>query len=247
MQKVNILALIKDKMGTIILAGVFLAAISFLFIVVSQKNFKVTSDFLIVQDKDGAQDYYSASKSAEYISKIFGEAIYSDLFIQEAIKTGKINNEFLPFDKKERLKEWAKIVKVRRNPEVSMMSVSVYDNNRDNAVRISEAITNVLTTKSYLFRGSGVNFDVRVLSGPIVEKNPSLENILLVIMGGFIIGVLIALTIIFYQPKIKNTSFIVDNNKFVGYHKISESSEDKYREPSEEEYKESLKYLNGQF
>lgn len=230
----SIYSLIKAKKGTIILSGVLVAALSFLFVVISQKNFKVTTDFLIVQDKEGTQDYYSASKSAEYIGKIFGEAIYSDLFIDEAMKTGKINNEFLPFDKKARLDEWSNIVKVRKNPEVSMMSTIVYDNSKDNAVRISEAITTVLTTKSYLFRGSGVNVDVRVLSGPIVEKNPSLGDIILVISGGFIVGIMLSLVLLFYKPKKVTTDFIVNDKRSVGYRNI----------PEPDEYEESLKYLN---
>lgn len=230
----SIISLIKAKKGTIILTGVLIAALSFLFVVVSQKNFKASTDFLVVQDKDGEQDYYSLSKSAEYIGKILSEAVYSDLFIDEVIKTKKVSGEFLPFDKKARIEQWNKIVKVTRNPEVSMLSVTVYGNNREDSVKITEAISQVLTTKSYLFRGSGQNIDVRILSGPIVEKNPSLENIILVILGGFIVGALLSTVLLFYRPKKTTTDFIVNNKRSVGYRNI----------PEPEEYEESLRYLN---
>lgn len=235
----QIMALFKAKIGVIILVGVLFAALSFLLIVVSQKNFKASTDYLVVQDKDGGQDYYTLSKSAEYISKIFAEAIYSDLFIDEAIKTGKVSEEFLPFDKKARLKRWSKIVKVERNPEVSMLSVTVYGNNREDALKISEGITEVLTTKSYLFRGSGQNIDVRVLSGPIVEKNPSLPDIILVMIGGFIIGALISIVWLFYHLQNNISKFVL----YTGKNKGESGSITTFPEPNE--YEESLKYLDN--
>jgi capsular polysaccharide biosynthesis protein len=223
MEKNNILLLIKQKIGMIILSGVFVAALSFLFLVVSQKSVKVGTDFLVVQDKDGGQDYYALAKSAEYISKIMSEAVYSDLFIDETINTGKISKEFLPFDKKARLHEWSRVVRIKRNPEVSMISVTVYGNNVQDAVNISEGITEVFSTKSYLFRGSGLNVDVRKISGPIVEKNPSISQLALVMVGGFIVGMLLAAAFFYYRPK-------KDVNVF----------------PDEDEYLERLKYFEKQ-
>lgn len=235
MQNIQIMPFIKDKLGVMVLTGIFLAAVSFLFVVVSQKNFKVGTDFLIVQDKDGNQDYYSISKSTEYIGRIFGEVIYSDLFIEEVIKTGKINSEFLPFDKKTRLEEWNDIVRVSRNPEVSMMSVSVMADNQGDAVRIAEGISEVLVTKSYLFRGSGVNVDVRVTSGPIVEKNPSFSQIVLVIFGGFLLGALISIIWNYYCYNPEK-----EYEKMVSLAKRKESV---YNYPAGDEYEESLRQM----
>lgn len=240
MQSNQLLPLIREKIGAVILTGILIGALSFLFLVISQKNFKVSTDFLVVQDKDGEQDYYSLSKSAEYIGKILSEAVYSDLFIDEAIKTEKVSEEFLPFDKKARLEQWNKIVKVKRNPEVSMLSVTVYGNNQEDAVKITEAISQVLTTKSYLFRGSGQNIDVRILSGPIVEKNPSFSEIVLVIIGGFIMGALISLLWLYYRPEKNGANFVL----YTGKNKSESGNFTHLPEP--EEYEESLKYLNKQ-
>jgi len=38
----------KQKIGTFLLAGFLLAALSFLFLVVSQKSFKASTDYLVV-------------------------------------------------------------------------------------------------------------------------------------------------------------------------------------------------------
>jgi len=233
----QILALIRQKIGTLIMWGILIAALSFLFLVVTQKNFKVNSDFLVVQDQTSGQDYYSLSKSAEYLGKVLSEAVYSDLFIEEVIKTEKVNSEILPFDKKKRLKEWSKIVKVERNLEFGIIGISVFGNDSGETIHIAEGINEVLTKKNYLFRGYGQDIDIRILSGPITEKNPSFSNIILAMIGGFLIGFLASLAWLFYQEK-------RNENKFILYSGNGESGSATVDFQKPDEYEESLEYLN---
>lgn len=192
MENNQILALLRRKRGIVVLFGFLVAALSFLFLILKEKNFKVSSDYLIVQNQSSTQDFYSLSKSAEYAGKILNEGIYSELFVNEIAKTGKVNSEFLPFDKKEKLKQWSKMVQVSRNPDLGIISVEVFDNNQQTALAVSQAVTQVLTTESSLFCGDGQNISVKTLSGPIVEKNPSIGNILAVSIGGFLLGTMLA-------------------------------------------------------
>lgn len=229
---------LKQKKGTIILSGVLVAALSFLFLVVSQKNFKVGTDFLVVQNQSGAQDFYSLSKSAEYIGKILSEAVYSELFIDEMVKTEKVSSEFLPFDKKDRMDEWKKIVKVNNNPQLGILEVETFGNNQKETLAISEAISQVLTTKNNLFRGEGQNIDVRILSGPILEKNPSFSDITLIMIGGFLAGILVSIFWIIYIPKKNTDKFVL----YTGKEKSVFGSFSHIPEPNE--YAESLKYLD---
>lgn len=243
METSQILPLLKRKITVIILLGVFAGALSFLALVLKEKNFKVTTDYLIVQNQTGNEDFYTLSKSAEYIGKVMNESIYSELFIDEAVKTGKVSSEFLPFDKKARLKEWSNIVNVSRNPDLGIISVEVFDNKQNQALAISDAVSNVFITKSNLFLGDKQNIEIKVLSGPIVEKNPSIANIIATAIGGFILGILLcALWIIFKedrkmkgyfsQPK-KSMNSGTQNRMEIGGNFMSE-----------EEYKESLKYID---
>jgi uncharacterized protein involved in exopolysaccharide biosynthesis len=239
MQSEQILPLIKRKLGAIMLTGILIAALSFLFLVVSQKNFKVGTDFLIVQNQSGAQDFYSLSKSAEYIGRILSEAVYSDTFIDEVVKTEKVNSEFLPFNKKDRLDQWKKMVKVNNDPQLGILKVETFGNNQKETLAISEAISQVLTTKNNLFRGDGQNIDVRILSGPILEKNPSFSDIALVMIGGFIAGILLSIFWIIYFPK-KNA------DKFVLYTGKEQSVSGRFHHYPPDEYEDSLKYLDRQ-
>ncbi len=223
MKNSHILALIKQKAGILILAGVLVAALSFLLLVITEKNFKVSTDFLVIQNQSGSQDYYSLSKSAEYISKILSGSVYSELFIDEVVNTGKVDKELLPFDKKKKLEEWNKIVKVKRNFQLGIISIEAFGNNQKNTINLSAGIAEVLTTKNSLFRGENQNIGVKVLSGPILEKNPSLNKIISVAVGGFLLGVLISFTWMYYRQA-ENRSIVQASNG---------------------EYKESLEYLDS--
>jgi len=193
MRNNQILALIGKKIGGIILFGFFAASLSFFLLVTKEKNFKVTTDYLIVQNQTGAQDFYTLSKSAQYIGKVLNEGIYSEIFIGEVVNTGKVNSDFLPSDKKERLKAWSNAVHVVLNPDLGIINVQVFSNDQKQALTISQSIADVLTTKSNVFYGEGQNIDVKVLSGPVSERNPSIINISAASIGGFALGIMIAI------------------------------------------------------
>lgn len=198
-QEINTMALLRGKIGTIILAGLFVASLSFLFLIINEKNFKVSTSYLVVQNQGNSQDFYTLTKSSEYIGKVLSEGVYSELFINEIVKTGKVKQEFLPFDKKSKIEEWSKIVKVNRNAELGMIDIVVFNNNQSDALSIAQGISDVLMTKSNLFLGEGQNIQIKILSGPVLEKNPSITNMGFAILGGFIFGILLMFIRIYYK------------------------------------------------
>lgn len=209
-----------------ILAGLLAAALSFLFLVTTQYNFRAGSDLLVVQNQNGFTDYYALSKSADYLTGVLVESAYSEKFISEVKNTGLVSISFLPANKLDALKKWESMVKISRNPNLGIVRVEVFSDDQKQVTDISNAIIQVMTTKNYLFLGSGQNIDVRILSGPIWEKNPSVGNITLAIIGGFIIGFLLALLWIFYRAE-----------------KYESTLKNQTGNRESDEYEESLKYL----
>jgi len=192
------LRLLKKKAGFIILFGLIVSLLSFYALIFSQKRYEASTDYLIVQDQMGTQDFYSLSKSAEYLGGVLSEALYSSVFIEEMKSTNKIDAAYFSYDEREALKKWNRAVKVERSPSLGIMKIKVYDNNKDTSVAISEAISEIMVTKNYLFRGK-VNLDVRVLSGPIVEKNPSLAEIVVVVLGGLVLGCVLGVVYFYFK------------------------------------------------
>src|SRR3989344_1591115 len=154
----QLFALLRAKFGSMLVLGLFLAAISFVGLIFFEKPYQSSMDFLVVQTNGQTKDFYTQFKSSEYLGKVLSEAIFSERFINAVVETGKVNTEFLPFDKKDRLKTWSQTVFVKNNLELGIISV---------------------TEKSV---------DIRILSGPILERNPTTSEIFKVVLGGFFAG-----------------------------------------------------------
>lgn len=186
-------ALIRSKMGTLVLWGLLFGAIGFFGLIMTEKPFQTKMDFLVVQANASSQDFYSLFKSSEYLGKVLSEAIYSERFINALVETGKVNKEFLPFDKGNRLATWAKTVTVEKNLELGILSVTVAGERERDVARIMDGIAQVLTEQNMLFRGGDEkSVEIRILSGPIVSESPDFAKILKVVAVAFFAGIFIA-------------------------------------------------------
>lgn len=185
----QLFSLYKAKFGSMLFFGILFASFSFFGLLVIEKPYQSSMDFLVVQTNGQEQDFYTQFKSSEYLGKVLGEAVYSERFIIAMVEAGKVTKEFLPADKKERLKIWRKMVSVKKNAELGIMSITVRHERERDASRIMNGIAEVLTEKNSLFRGGDENsIEIRVLSGPINGKNPTFGKIVKIVLAGFMAG-----------------------------------------------------------
>lgn len=188
-----LLSTLRSKIGTLLLWGVLFGALGFFGLMVTEKPFQTKMDFLVVQTNAGNQDFYTQFKSSEYLGNVLGEAIFSERFVNAVVETGKVNAEFLPFNKKDKLKAWKEMVAVQKNMELGIISVTVSGKSEREISRTMDAIAVVLAERNSLFRGGDEkSVEIRVLSGPILEQNPTLSKIAKVVMAAFLAGVFVA-------------------------------------------------------
>lgn len=181
------LRLLKGKLGAIVLFSLIISLISFYAFIFSQKRYQVKTDILIAKSQDNNQDFYTASKEIEYMEGVLAEAIYSSALIGELKNEESLESFYFSVDEAEALDDWKKTIQVERSANLGSMKVRVYDDNKSNALALAESVNNILVNRNYLFGGkSGV--EVKILSGPIIQKNPDIKSVILVVLGGFIIG-----------------------------------------------------------
>ena len=143
---------------------------------------------MISSSKEG-QDYYTATRSAEYMSRVLGEILYSESFITAIVDTGRVDINFLPRDKKTRLDDWSKMLQAKTNSELGFIQVSISGKSGREVSKISQAVIAVLGEKgSALFGSGGEKVSVRLLSGPIIENNPSPSELSIIALVGLILG-----------------------------------------------------------
>ena len=185
------------RVVSIVMTGVMVALFALGTLILVQPKYSSSMDFLLVQANTNGQDFYSAFKSAEYLGKVLSQAIYSERLITAVIESGKMDDRFLPANKKERLDEWANIITVRNNLELGIISVSVDGQSDRDAARIMSGVAEVLTQKNALFRsGDEKSVEVRVLSGPILEIQPTFQKLLLVAFTGFLSGLFLMSSVV---------------------------------------------------
>lgn len=189
MPMTNFLALLWEKKGNIFLFGVLAAAGVFFVETAVSPRYAVRTDFMVVQSSS-SQDFYTLFKSSEYLSKVLSESMYSERFINAVIETGKVSAQgFLPTDKRDRLKAWRSMVSVEKNIELGMLSVTVKADTEREAGKIMEALSDVLINRNIEFRGGEAKaVEIRVLSGPIAERNPTPKELITLSLLGFLAG-----------------------------------------------------------
>ena len=185
----NFLALLWEKKGSIFLFGIFVAATVFFVETALSPRFAVRTDFMVVQSS-GSQDFYTLFKSSEYLGRVLSESIYSERFINAVVETGKVGTQgFLPTDKRARLDAWRSMVSVEKNIEYGMLSVSVKADTEREASKVMEAISDVLINRNKEFRSGDENaVEIRILSGPIADRNPTPKELATLSILGFLAG-----------------------------------------------------------
>ena len=192
------LKIIKNNLVVSFLVGLLVAAVAFVVLISTSYNYKATAEVLVVQDQLGTQDFYSLTKSAEYLGNILVEAVYSTTFIDVVKDDGQIDSSFFPSDRKQQLKKWEKMVRIERSSSLGILKVVALSDDSNEARKLAESVTDVLQTKNYLFRGK-TNVDIRMLSSVLVDNNPDIKTMIAIVLGSFILGFALYIISVYYR------------------------------------------------
>lgn len=193
---------LRKYVGTATLSGLAFAAIGFLSVFFLGPRYSVRTDYLVSQENAETKDYYTLTRSAEYMSKVLMEVAGSERFIAAVTDTGKVDQGFFPQDKREKLLSWKRMVRVEKRLDLGIISVTVSGNDLREAQKVSLGVSQVFTEKNGVFLGTGErNVPVSILSGPISERNPGMSKVLLAVLGGFLGGFLLLLLFSFLRSE----------------------------------------------
>jgi capsular polysaccharide biosynthesis protein len=175
------------------------------FIISALLPAKFQSDIqLIVIQKQGVEkvDAFSATKSAEFLSGIFSEAIYTTSFfnsVQDA--PFEVRRQFSK-DPEKREKEWNKFITIKKVNNTGILSISVVDQSRKTAEETAKAIAHVLTTNSEAYHGGADRVEVRLIDGPNTPLRPTVPHILQNTILGAFFGMIGAMIFIYFFPEV---------------------------------------------
>jgi len=171
----------------------FGAVFAFDLSVIQTPQFKASSKILIIQKQTQGQDIYTISKSAQYICRVLKEAVYSDSFFDQILKTSdKISKEDFPLKDK---------TDIKILQDLGVMKIDIYSPTAEKAEEINKAVTNALVINHADYHGADNNVELKILDRPAVSQKPNKPILWLNTLIGALIGLVFGLMLAFYKPK----------------------------------------------
>ncbi|OGI26445.1 MAG: hypothetical protein A3J76_00625 [Candidatus Moranbacteria bacterium RBG_13_45_13] len=195
----QIFAIIKQKIGLMVLVGLLLAALAFWGVMLFAPRYQSNFDVLVIQNQQEFVDSYTLAKSTEHFSKLLSESVYTETFLTKVIENYPEMGKILPIDREDRVKNWGKMVKTSLNVELGMIHFKILAADKSQAENVSRTVASVLASNNSLFISENQNIEVRMVNAPVVKTNPGTGNLTLLIFSSFLIGALLVFVISFYK------------------------------------------------
>ena len=183
----EIFNIIKEKKWLVFWMSILGAVIIFDLLILLPPKYQSNSKILVVQKQVEGQDIYSVSKSAQYLTRMLKEAIYSDSFFEKTIKDSSLVDDFFSENKKERRKNWQKSVSINIVRDLGAMEIDVERKTREEAQIINEAIVKTLKENHQIYHG-GSQIRLEVLDYPFADKDPESFHLWLGVIFGALAG-----------------------------------------------------------
>ncbi len=193
------MAQLKQKAWSIILVGLITSLVAAFFLLFTQPAYRADMNFLITLKNATDKDYYTVSRSAEYVGKALSEVVVSEQFLEMTFEKNLLDRKEFPVDKKERLKQWNEMVSVSRGSDFGFLKIRIFGESSRESQRVAKAVSEILSTNTENFLGENSSVEMKVLSGPIVERNPSFSELIAAGLGGLFLGMFAAAFVILYR------------------------------------------------
>ena len=150
-------------------------AVALLAIVVSffrPIEYAATSRFLIIERGSFAVDPYTAIRSSERIGDNLARIIYTSDFLEKVRSAGfAIAPRVFSVEERKLRKTWGRMVETTVARGSGLLTVTVYERDKNQAVEISRAISAVLTTRAPEYIGGDVG--VKLVDPPLATRFPA--------------------------------------------------------------------------
>lgn len=194
----QILSIIRQKIGMMLLIGLLLAAVTFWGTMLVSPKYQSNFDVLVIQNQEGFVDSYTLAKSTEHFSKLLSESIYTETFLTKAVEGYPDLSKILPLDRENKMKAWGKMVETSINMELGMIHIKVLANDKNQAENVSKTVAGVLASNNNLFISENQKIEVRMINAPVIKNNPGVAMLSISILASFIIGILFVFVVSFY-------------------------------------------------
>lgn len=144
-------------------------------------------------------DVYTASKTANYITGVLGEVIYSNAFINSVMRSGNVEDN-LGYGNENRQKAWKKSVKTTILENKGIIIIETYANKKSEAIKLSEEVGSILVRDHGNYDGSADRVNLKIIDTPSSYDDWAILKIIRDMIMGLTAGLLIGLTFVIIFP-----------------------------------------------
>ncbi len=195
----DIISQIKKKWQTVAILIFMVVAIVFSVSTFIPAKYSSQVKMIIIQSHRSENvDAFSAAKSAEYLSNIVSNVVFTESFIRDMLDAPFEVKKNSSYSSEERMKIWEKTVDVKKENNTGILTITVFNISRDEAERIAESITWGLNTRGSKYHGGGDSIEIKTVDGPITSEKPVTPNVLLNTLLALIVGAIGAISVVHF-------------------------------------------------
>lgn len=146
-------------------------------------------------------DAFSAAKSAEYLSEILSQVIYSQSFLEDVLTAPFENKKSFSQDITEREAQWAETVEAKKVNNTGIIKIKVYAHSKVEAESTAQAVAWALSVRGHKYHGGGDWVKISTIDGPSTSTSPAKPNLLLSTLLGFLAGLGAAGAVVYFLPE----------------------------------------------
>jgi capsular polysaccharide biosynthesis protein len=184
---------------TIITLSILIGVASFSFSFWQTPKYKSTVKLLTVFNQNNI-DTYTASKTANYITGILAEVIYSDSFINSIYNGNAELIDDLGYGSEKRQKNWNEKVKTKTLENKGILIIDAFGNDKNQTRLLATAIGETIASQHGLYDGSADRVTIKIIDTPSILESWSTTKIARDTAIGFLAGLILAFTFIVIFP-----------------------------------------------
>ncbi|MBU0614453.1 hypothetical protein KJ766_04220 [Patescibacteria group bacterium] len=154
---------------------------------------------LLITQRLGAVDAYTASRSAERIADDLASIIYTSTFFDKVMYSNvDIDESYFSGTEQKKREKWEKSIVTSVSRNTGLLSIKIYHTDTAQAEMIAMSIAGVLEAEGWNYT-SGGNLSIQMVDEPLNSRFPARPNILMNGFSAMIIGAMTAIGFLFIE------------------------------------------------
>jgi len=193
----------KKKWQTILVIVFSATAITFSVSAFLPAQYLSEVSILVIQKQTiNKVDAFSAAKSAEYLSEILSQVIYSQSFLEDVLTAPFENKKTFSSNITERELQWKRTVEAKKVNNTGIVKIKVYAKSKVEAESTAQAVAWALSVRGHKYHGGGDWVKIVTIDGPSTSTSPAKPNLGLNTLLGFLVGFGLAGAVLFFLPEL---------------------------------------------